>query len=87
MEAIIAGYISVFSMPMLFVIIAVFIYTLGKGADLLVDEAVALSEKWHISRMLIGATLVSLGTTLPEASISVIAAIQGQSGIALGNAP
>ncbi len=86
MDAMIAEYISGFSMPMLLIAIAIFIYALGKGADLLVDEAVVLSEKWNVPRMLIGATIVSLGTTLPEASISVFAAIQGESSIALGNA-
>jgi cation:H+ antiporter len=62
------------------------ILTLGKGADMLVDEAVALSLKWGVPKMLIGATIVSLGTTLPEASVSVLAAMSGNPDIALGNA-
>ena len=70
----------------LFVIIAITLYLLGKGADILVDEAVTLSTRWGIPQTLIGATIVSLGTTTPEAAVSVLAAIQGDPGIALGNA-
>ena len=61
-------------------------YLLAKGADLLIDEAVTLSERWRVPKALIGATIVSLGTTLPEAAVSVLAAVQGNPGLALGNA-
>lgn len=70
----------------LFGIIAVTLYTLGKGADLLIDEAVAISEKLRIPKAIIGATIVSLGTTLPEVSVSVMAAVNGNPDLALGNA-
>ena len=70
----------------LFVIIAITLYLLGKGADILVDEAVILSTRWGIPQTLIGATIVSLGTTTPEAAVSVFAAVQGDPDIALGNA-
>ena len=73
-------------LPVLFIIIGVLIFILGKGADMLVDEAVALSTKWGISKVLIGVTIVSLGTTVPEAAVSVLAAIKGRPEIALGNA-
>jgi cation:H+ antiporter len=59
---------------------------IGKGADWLVTEAVALSERSGIPKMIIGATIVSLGTTSPEAAVSVLAAVQGSPGLALGNA-
>ncbi len=74
------------SIPVLIGIIAVLIYALGKGADLLVDEAVVMSSKLGISKVLIGVTIVSLGTTVPEAAVSVFAAVQGRPEIALGNA-
>jgi cation:H+ antiporter len=61
-------------------------YALAKGADWLIDEAVTLSERWRVPKALIGATIVSLGTTLPEAAVSVLAAVQGNPGLALGNA-
>ena len=70
----------------LFVIIAVTLYLLAKGADMLVDQAVTLSTRWGIPQTLIGATIVSLGTTTPEAAVSVLAAVQGDPDIALGNA-
>lgn len=75
-----------FSLPILFVIIAITLYTLSKGADILVTEAVFISEKMGISKMIIGATIVSVGTTLPEASVSVLAAATGDASLALGNA-
>ena len=70
----------------LFIIIAIFLFTLAKGADVLVEEAVTLSVRWGIPKLLIGATIVSLGTTLPEMAVSVAAAVGGNPGLALGNA-
>ena len=72
--------------PALVAVIGILIYMLGKGADLLVDEAVQLSLKWNVPKMFIGATIVSLGTTFPEAAVSVTAAVAGEPDIALGNA-
>lgn len=76
------------TMPMIGLIgvIAVLLFILAKGADLLVDEAVSLSIQWGIPKMVVGATIVSLGTTLPEATISVLAAVNGNPDLALGNA-
>ncbi len=74
------------STPALVAVIGILIYMLGKGADLLVDEAVQLSLKWNVPKMFIGATIVSLGTTFPEAAVSVTAAVAGEPDIALGNA-
>ncbi|MAT15679.1 MAG: sodium:calcium antiporter [Planctomyces sp.] len=59
---------------------------LGWAADMLVSEAVVLSERAQIPKIVIGATIVSLGTTMPETAVSVFAAIQGQPDLALGNA-
>jgi len=67
-------------------VIAVTLFTLAKGADILVAEAVALSVRWGVPTIVIGATIVSLGTTTPEAAVSVAAALQGEPGLALGNA-
>lgn len=86
MEELLHNTLTNFSLISLLVLIAVSLYTLGKGADLLVDEAVTLSVKSGIPKMIIGATIVSLGTTLPEATISVFAAIEGNPDLALGNA-
>ncbi|MBO4731518.1 MAG: calcium/sodium antiporter [Spirochaetaceae bacterium] len=70
----------------LFGIILATLFVLGKGADILVDEAVLLSVKWGIPKMIIGATIVSLGTTLPEVTVSVLSALKGSAGLAMGNA-
>lgn len=71
---------------LIFVVIAVSLGVLGKAADWLVDEAVVLSKRSGIPTTIIGATIVSLGTTAPEAAVSVFAAIEGQPALALGNA-
>ncbi|MBR4119874.1 MAG: calcium/sodium antiporter [Bacteroidales bacterium] len=55
------------------------------GADALVKGAAALARKFNISELVIGLTIVALGTSLPELVISVSSAIKGSSGIALGN--
>ena len=70
----------------LFLLILLTLYTLSKGADILVDEVVRLSERWGVPKILIGATIVSLGTTTPEVAVSVLAAAQGSAELALGNA-
>ncbi len=59
---------------------------LAMSADKLVGQAVVLSERSGLPKVVIGATIVSLGTTSPEAAVSVLAALQGQPGLALGNA-
>ena len=67
-------------------IIVISLYFLGKGADILVEEAVEISLRWGVPKLVVGATIVSLGTTLPEATVSVMAAVKGNPDLALGNA-
>lgn len=62
------------------------IMLLGWSADSLVRESVALSERSGVPKFVIGATIVSLGTTVPEMAVSVFAALQGNPDLALGNA-
>lgn len=59
---------------------------LAKCADLFVDSAVALADRFNIPRLIIGIVMVSLATTAPEISVSLIAAIKGSPEMALGNA-
>lgn len=66
--------------------ILVALAVLGKAADWLVEEVVVLSERSGVPKSIIGATIVSLGTTTPEAAVSVFAALKGSPGLALGNA-
>ena len=86
MEAVLYQSLNLLPTFGLIFIICLMLYILSKGADLLVDEAVKLSLRWGVSKMIIGATIVSLGTTLPEASVSVLAALNGNPDLALGNA-
>ncbi|MFW5689932.1 MAG: sodium:calcium antiporter [Spirochaetota bacterium] len=67
-------------------VIAVSIYVLSAGADVLVTQAVSLSRRFNVSPVIIGATIVSLGTTTPETAVSVLSAIDGDPGLAMGNA-
>jgi cation:H+ antiporter len=86
MEEWLAEIIAEFSWPILAGLIGLCLALLAKGADWLVEEAVTLSERSGIPKVIVGATVVSLGTTTPEAVVSVLAAFQGRPGLALGNA-
>jgi len=55
------------------------------GADLLVDGALVLARAHGIPETVIGLTLVAVGTSLPELATSAVAALRGQSDVALGN--
>lgn len=71
---------------LILIILVVSLFILSKSADLLVDNAVKLSKIWGLSEVVIGATIVSLGTTLPELAASVISAVQGNGEFSVGNA-
>lgn len=57
-----------------------------KGGDWFVDGASALARRFHLPELLIGATVVSIGTTLPEVMVSTISAVSGHGEISYGNA-
>ena len=57
-----------------------------KGGDWFVDGASAMARKFHLPELLIGATVVSIGTTLPEVMVSTMSALSGHGEIAYGNA-
>ena len=57
-----------------------------KGGDWFVDGASALARRFHLPELLIGATVVSIGTTLPEVMVSTMSALSGHAEIAYGNA-
>jgi len=70
---------------------AVLLFVVGlalliKGGDWFVDGATGLAHRFHLPELLIGATVVSIGTTLPEVMVSAQAALQHNSGISYGNA-
>ena len=57
-----------------------------KGGDWFVEGASALARRFHLPELLIGATVVSIGTTLPEVMVSTMSAMSGHGEIAYGNA-
>ncbi len=62
------------------------LYFLRMGAEWLVEGASALAYRIGMPEVVVGATIVSLGTTTPECAVSVLAAWNGNAGLALGNA-
>ena len=84
-ETLLQQFVAELSMLSLLGIIVVCIALLSKGADWMVDGVVDLAERTGLPKIVIGATVVSLGTTLPEAFVSVMAAFMGNPGLALGN--
>ena len=72
-------------------LVPVLLFILGllcliKGGDWFVDGAIALARRFHVPEILIGATVVSIGTTLPEVMVSAAGALGGHGQIAYGNA-
>lgn len=65
---------------------AVGLVLLIKGGDWFVDGATGIAHKFHVPELLIGATVVSIGTTLPEVMVSATSAVSGHGEIAYGNA-
>ncbi|MBO5883499.1 MAG: calcium/sodium antiporter [Clostridia bacterium] len=65
---------------------AVGLVMLIKGGDWFVDGASGIARRFHLPELLIGATVVSIGTTLPEVMVSAGGAMAGSGGMAYGNA-
>ena len=58
---------------------------LAKGADWFVDGAAGIAEKFGIPQLVIGLTIVAMGTSAPEAAVSITAALRGSAAITIGN--
>ena len=58
---------------------------LVKGADWFVDGASGIAAKLHIPQLVIGLTIVAMGTSAPEAAVSISAALKGSADITIGN--
>ena len=65
---------------------AVGLFMLIKGGDWFVDGAAGVARRFHLPELLIGATVVSIGTTLPEVMVSAQGAMAGSGAMAYGNA-
>ena len=83
-ETLLQQLVADLSTSTLLIIIVVCIALLSKGADWMIDGVVDLAQRTGLPKIVIGATVVSLGTTLPEAFVSVMAAYMGNPGLALG---
>ena len=68
------------------ILFAVGLLCLIKGGDWFVDGAAAIARRLRVPDLLIGATVVSIGTTLPEVMVSTTSAVGGHGEIAYGNA-
>ncbi|MEM9418384.1 MAG: sodium:calcium antiporter [Planctomycetota bacterium] len=73
------------SVLVLIILAAVAMVIVIKGADWLVEGAAGIAKKLGMPEVVVGATIVSLGTTSPEAAVSVLAAFSGDAGLAIGN--
>lgn len=58
---------------------------LVKGADWFVEGAAGIASKFGIPQLVVGLTIVAMGTSAPEAAVSITAALKGNAGIAVGN--
>lgn len=61
------------------------LWFLIKGSDIFVDSAAAIARIWKVSELVIGLTLVSIGTSLPEFASSLYAACYGETDFIIGN--
>jgi cation:H+ antiporter len=84
-ESMLQNALAALSVRSLLGIIVVCLAILAKGADWMIDGVVHLAQRTGLPKIVIGATIVSLGTTTPEAMVSVMAAVMGNAGLALGN--
>ena len=68
----------------IFLIIVGFIFLIV-SADILVDGSSGIAKKFHIPEIIIGLTIVSIGTSMPELFVSITSALEGHSDMSLGN--
>lgn len=71
---------------LIYVLFVVGLLLIIKGGDIFVDAAVWIAEAFQIPKFVIGATVVSIATTLPELLVSAMAAAGGKVDMAIGNA-
>jgi len=67
-----------------YILFVIGLIILVKGADHLVDGATSLAKKWHIPNIVIGLTIISFGTSLPELIVNIISAAKGATDIGIG---
>ena len=67
------------------VLLVVGFVMLVKGADWFVEGVAGIAEKFGIPQLVIGLTIVAMGTSAPEAAVSITSAMKGSAGITIGN--
>src|SRR5690606_11684784 len=70
---------------LIYILFAIGFVMLAKGADVLVSGASAIARRFNISEMVVGLTIVSMGTSMPELIVNVLASLKGQPDLAIGN--
>lgn len=70
---------------LIYILFIIGFFLLIKGADLLVSGATSIAKRYGISDMVVGLTIVSFGTSLPELIINILSSLEGQSELAIGN--
>ncbi len=72
------------------IVLQIFLLALGftmliKGADFFVDGSSGIASRFGIPQLVVGLTIVAMGTSAPEAAVSISAALKGNAGITIGN--
>jgi len=78
-------FISTCSMPLAIVFLIAGFFLLVKGADVFVEGSSSIAKRFHVPAIIIGLTIVAMGTSLPETAVSVVAAIQHKNTLAISN--
>lgn len=73
------------SMVMEFLLLALGFFMLVKGADWFVDGTSGIADRLGVPQLVIGLTIVAMGTSMPEAAVSITAALKGSAEITIGN--
>lgn len=68
-----------------YILLIIGFFLLIKGADIFVNGASSISKKLGIPSVIVGLTIVSLGTSAPELAVSIVSSLQGSNEIAVGN--
>ena len=66
-------------------LLALGFFMLVKGADYFVDGAAGIATKFGIPQLVVGLTIVAMGTSAPEAAVSITGALNGAADISIGN--
>lgn len=76
---------DIFTIILNLLLLAVGFFLLSKGADFFVDGAANIAKKLKIPQLIIGLTIVAMGTSAPEAAVSISAALKSNAEITIGN--